>query len=336
MTTLPAKGKFDEYVKLGLLRSQRQGDLTIYQYTELVQYDRLWNNVTLSARGIVFDDEGTLVQRCIPKFFNSDEIEGVIASKTNSISKPVVQDKVDGSLIKVSNDEKHGLVATSKSSFQSTQAMWARELIETSKYDFCEGRTYHFELIHPNNRIVLNYGDRKELVLFAVVDNETGKEYDIYKDEFSQFNRVDLLSDEVLDDINKLNERGLREGVVANFGAYRLKFKTEDYVRIHRIVTNYTPLRVWESLSTGQPIERMNVPEEFLIWLEQIERDLLDKFTNLRDEVYIAAEKTENMTNKELGLSKHPYASYLFSIRTRGSCDDIIWKRIKPKGTDEL
>lgn len=57
---LPTKATFDEYVKKGLVRSQKYKDLTIYQYTEFTQFESLWNNCTLNARGIVFDNDVSL------------------------------------------------------------------------------------------------------------------------------------------------------------------------------------------------------------------------------------------------------------------------------------
>ncbi len=81
---LPTKATFDEYVKKGLVRSQKYKDLTIYQYTEFTQFESLWSNCTLNARGIVFDDDGVLVQRCIPKFFNHDEPDGIKIEKTDA------------------------------------------------------------------------------------------------------------------------------------------------------------------------------------------------------------------------------------------------------------
>ena len=195
-----------------------------------------------------------------------------------------------------------------------------------------KGLTYHFELIHPQNQIVLNYGDRRELVLLAVVDNETGREYNIYElSHLAKFNKVEKLSDAVLSDVNKLNEAGLREGVVANFGDYRLKYKTEEYVRLHRIVTDFTPKRVWEALSSGQQIDRQNIPEEFLAWLEKTEKDLLLKYTSIFDEINEAQLRTQDMTDKELGLSDEKYKHYIFAIRKGSGCEGMVWKAIKPK-----
>ena len=116
---LPTKSTFDEYVKKGLIRSQTYKDMTIYQYTEFTQFESLWNNCTLNARGIVFDDDGVVVQRCIPKFFNHDEPDGIKVEKLMLKEQtPVIQEKLDGSLIKITKDEKHGLVITSKASFE--------------------------------------------------------------------------------------------------------------------------------------------------------------------------------------------------------------------------
>lgn len=161
---LPTKATFDEYVKKGLVRSQKYKDLTIYQYAEFTQFESLWSNCTLNARGIVFDDDGVLVQRCIPKFFNHDEPDGIKIEKLMLKEQiGVVQEKLDGSLIKITKDQKHGLVITSKASFESDQARMAKEIVDENNYNFKEGWTYHFELIHPDNQIVLNYGDKTKL-----------------------------------------------------------------------------------------------------------------------------------------------------------------------------
>lgn len=336
MTTLPGKHKFDQYVKLDLLTSQTEGELTVYQYSRFTQYERLWNSVTLSARGLVFDSKERVVQRCLPKFFNNTEPEGIVASKMNKASRPVVQEKLDGSLIKVSQDPEYGLVVTSKCSFTSKYAKWAREIIEENAYEFTPGLTYHFELIHPENRIVLDYADKKALILFAIVKNENGFEEDIYTFEGAeQFEKANLLPEEVLSDINKLNEAGLQEGVVVNFGTYRLKIKTDEYVRLHRIVTEYTPNRVWEALSTGQPIDKYKVPEEFLQWIEETENELKHKFNEFSDKIAREVYATKDMTSKELGQSNNPLRHFVFAARSGRDYDETIWKLIKPKEKKE-
>lgn len=333
---LPTKAAFDEYVKKGLIRSQTYKDMTIYQYTEFTQFESLWNNCTLNARGIVFDDDGVLVQRCIPKFFNHDEPDGIKVEKLMLKEQiGVVQEKLDGSLIKITKDEKHGLVITSKASFESDQAKMAKEIVDENSYDFKEGWTYHFELIHPDNQIVLNYGDEKKLVLLAIIDNKTGKDINIYSHEL-RFEKPQLYELGVLPNVNVLNKDRLHEGVVVNYGSYRLKYKTDEYIRLHRIVTEFTPKRVWEALSSGQRINRMNIPEEFIKWLDDTEKELLQKHDELFNKINQAIADTASMTNKEIALSDDEsikeMREYIFAVRSKKDVEVKVWKAIKPKG----
>ena len=333
---LPTKATFDEYVKKGLVRSQKYKDLTIYQYTEFTQFESLWNNYTLNARGIVFDDDGVLVQRCIPKFFNHDEPDGIKVEKLMLKEQlPVIQEKLDGSLIKITKDQKHGLVITSKASFESDQAKMAKEIVEENNYDFKEGWTYHFELIHPDNQIVLSYGNERKLVLLAIIDNKTGKDIDIYSHEL-RFEKPQLYELGVLPNVNVLNKNGLHEGVVVNYGSYRLKYKTDEYIRLHRIVTEFTPKRVWEALSSGQRMDRMNIPEEFIKWLNETENELLARYNELLNKINQAFVDTQNMTNKEIALSDDENVKemreYIFAVRSGKDIEAKIWKAIKPKG----
>lgn len=202
-------------------------------------------------------------------------------------------------------------------------------------YDFKEGWTYHFELIHPDNQIVLNYGDERKLVLLAIIDNITGKDVDIYSDEF-KFDKPKLYSYETLLDVNILNKDGLHEGVVVNYGSYRLKYKTDEYIRLHRIVTEFTPKRVWEALSNGQRIDRMNIPEEFIKWLDETERKLLLEYNELFDKINQVLADTVNMTNKEIALSDDEaikeMREYIFAVRSGKDVKAKVWKAIKPKG----
>ena len=333
---LPTKSIFDDYVKKGLVRSQTYKDMTIYQYTEFTQFESLWNNCTLNARGIVFDDDGVLVQRCIPKFFNHDEPDGIKVEKFMLKEQlPVVQEKLDGSLIKITKDEKHGLVITSKASFESDQAKMAKEIVEENNYNFKEGWTYHFELIHPDNQIVLNYGDERKLVLLAIIDNKTGKDIDIYSDDL-RFEKPKLYDYETLLDVNVLNKDGLHEGVVVNYGSYRLKYKTDEYIRLHRIVTEFSAKRVWEALSNGQRIDRMNIPEEFIKWLDETEKELLQKHDELLNKINQAVTETQDMTNKGIALyddeAIKEMREYIFAVRSGKDVEAKIWKAIKPKG----
>lgn len=339
-STPPQKAKLDEYVKMGLLRSQTNETetLTIYVYTELTQFDRLWNSVTRQARGLVMDNNSRCIIRCLPKFFNADEPEALLERPRfiDPITL-VVQDKLDGSLIQVANDPEHGLIVTSKGSFSSDQAKWARQLLyeqfgvfQSAKFE--PGLTYIFELIHPDNRIVLDYGGRRELMLLAVVENETGKERNIYTAAFLPFHCVERISSDLIDNVDLLALDHLVEGVVANYGGYRVKIKTSEYVRLHRIVTDFTPKRVWEALSRGESLDFENMPEEFQAWLDETASGFEQAFADLDAKIRAEHEAASDLTDKELGLSgEFKHKGQLFMLRNGKDIAPSIWKAIKPR-----
>jgi RNA ligase len=335
MSDIPGKSKLDEYVKMGLVRSQTHPTLplTIYVYAEAASFERLWNNVTTQCRGLVVDDTGRCIVRCLPKFFNEDEPHA-LCDMPKDVS-PIVLNKLDGSLIQVANDKQYGLVVTSKGSFGSDQAKWARQIID-EKYSvnlFEQGITYVFELIHPENRIVLDYGDTRALFLIAAKDTEGGQEYDIFSHRFDAFDKVD-----VIPNLEKHMEQ-LVEGVVVKTGEHRYKLKTGEYLRLHRIVTEFTPKRVWEALSTGDNLEFKNMPEEFDKWLKDTIIYLQKQYDEILDRATDEYEETKDLTDKEVGLSggvlRHKHL--VFMLRNGKDITPAIWKMVKPKKevTDE-
>lgn len=100
--------------------------------------------------------------------------------------------------------------------------------------------------------------------------------------------------------------------------------------------TEFTPKRVWEALYAGQRIDRMNIPEEFIKWLDDTEKELLLKYNELFDKINQALADTINMTNKEIALSDNEaikeVREYIFAVRSEKDVRAKIWKAIKPKG----
>lgn len=325
---IPSKSKLDEYVKMGLVRSQTHPTLplTIYVYSELTSYERLWNNVTLNCRGLVVDDKDRCIVRCLPKFFNEDEPHALCELPYQH--KPTVFDKLDGSLIQIVNDREYGLIITSKGSFNSDQSNWAKEIVN-EKYtvsDFETNKTYIFELIHPKNRIVLDYKGERKLYLIAVKHTETGSEFDIYSDKFNKFNKVSIVKDK------EKHMSELVEGVVVKTKDHRFKVKTGEYVRLHRIVTDFTPKRVWEALKDDTSLEFENMPEEFEKWLNDTVTELKDNYATIENKAIQEYELTKHLTDKELGLTNNlKYKGLIFMIRNGKNPTQTIWKMIKPK-----
>jgi RNA ligase len=244
--------------------------------------------------------------------------------------EPVYTEKMDGSLIQVVNDPEYGMVVSTKGGFQHIVSTYAKEYIEENftPEDFEQGLTYAFELIHPENRIVLDYGDTLKMVLLAVIDIETGKELDIYKPRFSKFERVKIVYD-----TEQYLGSDLVEGVVAKVGQHRYKIKTGEYVRLHRIVTDFTPRRVWESLRDGKSLEFPDMPEEFQQWLDDTISEVQGNYDAVMAQIKSDYERTKDLSAKELGLTPDiPHKGLIYTLRNGQDISPLVWRIVKPKG----
>lgn len=134
----------EKYHQDGLLYKQQHPSLplTIWNYTEIVQFEGKWDDITLMCRGLVTDDKGNVVARPFKKFFNIEE------GRFTPTEKFEVFEKMDGSLGIVFwyNNEWH--IAT-RGSFTSDQAIKGKELLKdypTEKLN--KNKTYLVEIIY--------------------------------------------------------------------------------------------------------------------------------------------------------------------------------------------
>ncbi len=108
----------EKYYNDGLVYKQVHPTLplTIWNYAEKVQYEGLWDEVTLQTRGLVTDDKGNVVARPFKKFFNQEE-----GKHTPTVEFDVYA-KMDGSLGILFNYDGEWVLAT-RGSFTSDQAV---------------------------------------------------------------------------------------------------------------------------------------------------------------------------------------------------------------------
>ena len=136
--------KLNQYYEDGLLYKQVHPTLplTIWNYTEKVQFENLWDEITLMCRGLVTDDKGSIVARPFSKFFNIEE------GKFEPTEKFEVWEKMDGSLGIVFWYQGQWIVAT-RGSFTSDQAIKGGELLKKYNTDIMfRHLTYCFEIIY--------------------------------------------------------------------------------------------------------------------------------------------------------------------------------------------
>lgn len=239
--------------------------LSIYTYTRTAQYARAWTPATIQCRGLIADDKtGEIIARPFPKFFNVGEHDhGFDYAPPLPTDEPFeVYDKVDGSLGIVFHYDGRWHVA-SKGSFVSEQARWAQAwLDEGDTFLLTAGVTYLAEIVYPENRIVVDYGGRRDLVLLAAYDAD-GREVRLsYAAEDWQGlgTVVRAWPAMPLPDLLKLTEANSRpdgrptsgmhaEGYVIRYASgIRAKAKLAEYVRLHKILTGVTERDIWRML----------------------------------------------------------------------------------------
>ena len=353
----------DKYHSEGLLSKQKHPELplTIWNYTEKVQYGGLWDDVTLSCRGLITEDKtGLPIVRPFKKFFNYEElvenrIPGMqIPSKGDYV---YVQEKMDGSLGILFWYENQWIMAT-RGSFTSDQAIMGLEIVKKEFFLDAFPREYAYlvEIIYPENRIVVRY--RKEKIVFLSVvlnmKHPGWKETDdpelhwttaqsilhyagIKKKNWVKTEQHFNFSDSLYQSLKSKNEKN-KEGYVLRYQPcnFRMKIKFEDYVRLHRIMTNISTTSVWEVLSSGQKMEDFlkDVPDEFYDKIKNYEKELLRDFQSLKEEYDYHFDSIRRLGTRKLfaqfaRIFMHP--NLLFGMLDGKDVDPMIWKIIKPE-----
>ena len=312
-----------------------KAELFIYNYAPRVQYDKIWNEITLQTRGLIMDAEMNVIAKPFGKFFNLEE------HHPNEIPQLPFEvfEKLDGSLGILYWLNGMPFIAT-RGSFESEQSQHATELLY-SKYrhtfaNFDKSKTYLFEIIYPKNRIVVDYGELDDLILLTIIDNVTGEE-EIKQIGFPIAKKFDGINDLQL--LKTLEEEN-KEGFVVRFqNGLRVKMKFTEYVRLHRIITSISNVAIWEYLKDGKSLDMLlkKVPDEFYDWLMQTVNKLEMNFKLIYEnaqkryiELYDEDKKTFAL--KVLNEAKD-ISSILFNIYDGKKVETVIWKMIRPEYT---
>ncbi len=335
----------DKLVEERVLRCDDYGNLRIYSY---VNWCKTWNDITLNSRGIIYNRKtGEIISRPFPKFFNMDQ-----RIETQERNLPWkngfrIFKKYDGWLGILYRDGGQHRIAT-RGSFKSTGALWATEYLK--KYDLTElpdEVTLLFELICPGTHIVVDYGDREDLILLAAYNRHTGEEYDW--EQVEKWSKKFGFTITESYDQNWLGYcRGQiktvagneLEGFVIKFNnGLRVKIKSEDYFRRSHILSGLTPLNIWVTMIDGK------VPQE--IWdivdvdyhhtLEKISNILESRYLEIRKEInyqYIciveSAQEGRGVFAEQAKTMSHQPAMFARLDGKEKSVDNYVMKLIRP------
>jgi RNA ligase len=335
-------------LEAGLVKAERHEHLplTIYNYTASCQYARAWCPTSRACRGLIVEDGGRIVARPFPKFHNLEEH----SRSEIAFSKPfTVTEKLDGSLGVLYPSDGGWSIAT-RGSFKSVQAQRATRLLRERYSDFVPraGVTYLFEIIFPENRVVVNYGDREELVLLAMIDTETGRDLDGqdgWPGPVARRYDATCKPRDVAEALGLPND-GNTEGVVLRFDwpkqgpHFRVKVKLSEYVRLHRILFGCSTKTVWEALSQGNSLDELaeRVPDEFHNWLRATIADLTGRYEAMDhearaefDRVRALVGDTADRKTFAMEAVKSPRRALLFKLLDGHPIAEMIWKELRPE-----
>lgn len=330
------KNQLKRYVDQNVIseRKHPETELWIYNYTKRCQYDQSWDEITVQCRGLILDAEGKVVAKPFKKFFNYEEY--LRENKEIPHESFEVYEKYDGSLGILYWVEGEPRLAT-RGSFVSEQAIKGTEILNQKfkSYPFDKKYTYLFEIIYPENRIVLDYKGKKDLILLAVIETDTGKELPLQNfSDLGIAKKYDGIKDiSILRENQELN----REGYVIRFSSgLRLKLKFEDYVRLHKLITQTNSKMIWEHLKDNRPIDELieRVPDEFFKWVKRIIEDLKNEYSRIEQEAKKDFDKLKYIKNrKEFAQEavKRKTKAIIFRMFDKQDYSEIIWKMAKPK-----
>ena len=209
-----------------------------------------------------------------------------------------------------------------------------------------------------SNRVVVDYNGEEKIVFLSTsidgVEQHWTTSLSIFKG--SGIKKKDIVKCEQHfsfgEDLYKsLKEKDTKneEGFVLLFQPYfRMKIKFSEYVRLHRLLTNFSNVDIWETLKEGKDINILleRVPDEFDKWVKST-------ISNLQYHKYAIEERAGKIhdyfrygkyNDRDPQPTKKEFADHLeyckvepsirsicFAMWDRKDYDHIIWKMIRPQ-----
>lgn len=204
--------------------------------------------------------------------------------------------------------------------------------------------TYLSEIISPVTSVVVRYGDVRELKLHGIrKKNSTGindgllDKYEIQKAacnfDMPCVKFFDCLS--IQDVKNLLVKSGLEEeGFIIHFKSGEMyKLKSDDYIRLHRLVSDISERRIWEHMCAGTFDECIQIiPNEFHDEIKTYRKKIEDRIDEVMLyclSVYSDTPQFDNRKSLALHIQNNndPWLwSYLFVLFDKGP--EILRKTI--------
>ena len=252
------------------------------------------------------------------------------------------------------------MIVCTRGSFESDQAKLAEALLKRNNPNFVmdlinnriphETRdTFLFELIGPDNRIVVQYAENKLISLGIIALNNPNHmgyyeySYNWLKDNFCACYNFEIVKsfDGITDfkSCRELMARDNAEGFVVKFdNGLRVKLKYQDYCRLHKILTGISTKTIWEMLMHKDDFSIVleKVPDEFMDWVKKTKLELEQKYKNLEEicmawKLEVGGFKTRKEQAQYILNHTTEEAGVVFNMLDNKPYDMLIWKLVRPK-----
>lgn len=279
-----------------------KGNLVLLKYSPVI-YETGWNKLALMCRGKVIDMKNrVIVSYPYDKFFNLNENENykdsLIADLMDNAKEIVVTDKKDGSLIAVTrlSDKEDDFLITTNGSFENMHIDLAKNMINEQYSLFKKNaplhKTFIFEIIHPDDKHCISYGDTKKMFLHGVrnLDDYSLLDYQ-HMSNLAERLKLDLIEREYLDlDTMKekvheanANKEGWVVRIIGHDGSEKIvKIKYDEYFVIHRLRCGVNVKKVYNHYVFVQDIQEM---------LPLMPPDIKDATLSVIEEINISRQK---------------------------------------------
>jgi RNA ligase len=333
--TLASSG-FDDWKRYGEVSVDADSDLLIFNYTPKAQYEARWNFFERVSRGLIVNRAtGEIVARPFDKFFNWSEDGRYAAGHIVTVTE-----KMDGSLGILYRLNGSYRIST-RGAFHSEQAEWATKFLNANfdLNDLPNDLTLLFEIIYPENRVVVDYHGEEKLVLLAARNRVTGDYLPFFPDVYEMGQKYNLplpkvfTFNNVSDIIRITGSLSVdEEGYVIEFSdGQRFKIKGDRYLEMHRLIFGLsfknTLLAV---MNDTVDYVRSQLPDEFLKdfnrWVNEIQTTIAETKHNVQA-AFNAAPKA---TRKEFAIwvmeNHKAFAPYLFAMFDGKDLMPMIYK----------
>ena len=338
----------EQYRTEGWIKKQKHPrfDLYVWNYTEKTQFARKWDQITSVCRGLITDGTGKIVGRSFDKFHNYEEQELKQATGVR------IFNKADGSLGILFNYSGEWIFA-SRGSFESPQAIKGRSMIPESLLEVLDPTvSYIFEIIFPENRIVVNYG-AKECLIFLAAFKTDGTEIHYIDDNLSIFDFMNSQNIETIEEYTSLHPdlvvfEDLKSKNIPNMEGYvvlidttRIKIKFENYKELHKMKSNLNVKTVFDLIRIGTDLDKIleTIPDENHNWFRILLDDINTQYVDLKkqikdtfDSIYFDSIYPEGISRKDFASKVNKlnpkFKPFMFKLLDHKSINEMIYDLI--------